>query len=78
MENYVPTSGEEAFVLYEENYVIDEIEKGLKNTKYENDIDLFDRIFNNVFNQYEELLFEGKNPNYDDIIKNELLNLGIA
>lgn len=78
MENYVPTSGEEAFVLYEENYDIDEIEKGLKNTKYENDIDLFDRIFNNVFNQYEELLFEGKNPNYDDIIKNELLNLGIA
>lgn len=78
MENFIPTSGEEAFVLYEENYVIDEIEKGLKNTKYENDIDLFDRIFNNVFNQYEELLFEGKNPNYDDIIKNELLNLGIA
>lgn len=78
MENYVPTSGKEAFVLYEENYVFDEIEKRLKNTKYENDIDLFDRIFSNVFNQYEELLFEGKNPNYDDIIKNELLNLGIA
>lgn len=78
MENFIPTSGEEAFVLYEEKYVIDEIEKGLKNTKYENDIDLFDRIFNNVFNQYEELLFENKNPNYDDIIKNELSNLGIA
>ncbi|MBR1376754.1 MAG: hypothetical protein IJ565_02965 [Bacilli bacterium] len=66
------------YKMYDENYVCEIIENGLKNTPYENDMNTFNEIFNNVFTDYLELMINNVKTTYDELIKKELLRLGIA
>lgn len=59
-------------------YICELIEDSLKNTTYETDMNTFNEIFNNVCNDYLELMMNNVKTTYDELIKKELLKLGIA
>lgn len=59
-------------------YICELIEDSLKNTTYETDMNTFNEIFNNVCNDYLELMMNNVKTTYDKLIKKELLKLGIA
>ena len=68
----------ENYKMNDNIYIYEMVERGLKNTKYENDNNTFDEIINNVFTEYLELMINNVKTTYDELIKNELLRLGIA
>lgn len=68
----------EDYKMKDDIYVCELIESGLKNTPYENDYNTFDEIFNNVFTEYLELMMNDIKTTYDELVKKELLALGIA
>lgn len=68
----------ENYKMSENIYVCEMVERELKNTEYENDSNIFDEIVNNVFTEYLELMISNVKTTYDELIKKELLRLGIA
>lgn len=66
------------YKMRENIYICELIEDSLKNTTYETDMNTFNEIFNNVCNDYLELMMNNVKTTYDELIKKELLRLGIA
>ena len=66
------------YKMRENIYICELIEDSLKNTTYETDMNTFNEIFNNVCNDYLELMMNNVKTTYDELIKKELLKLGIA
>ena len=68
----------ENYKMSENIYVCEMVERSLANTKYENDNNTFDEIVNNVFTDYLESMINNVKTTYDELIKKELIRLGIA
>lgn len=66
------------YKMRENIYICELIEDSLKNTTYETDMNTFNEIFNNVCNDYLELMMNNVKKTYDELIKKELLRLGIV
>lgn len=65
------------FQEYLESVILDK----LKNTPYEDDEDTFETILNNVYSEYDEMMFNDIKVNddtYFDLLDKELISLGIV